>query len=178
MKLLKVLTISWLSLSCLQLQAAPYQLYLVRHAHKAAPDKTVSPTAAADPALSACGQAQAKALATLLAKVPLHQLYHTEYLRSKLTATALLSENRQLDPYPAAALSTLATLLQQRQQTALVVGHSNTVPQLVELLSQQPQVAMTEQDYGWIYQLQFDDGGFVSLTRLQLPMPAICQTHV
>lgn len=147
--------------------AAPYQLYLTRHAHKADAGK--------DPKLSACGQAQAVALATLLAPTAIKALYHTPFQRTKQTAEAMLTQGRSLYSYPAADIAALATQLQQQQQNALVVGHSNTIPQLAALLSAEPQAELTEQDYGAIYQLQFDGGRFISLTKLQLPAPAICQ---
>jgi broad specificity phosphatase PhoE len=156
-----------LILSSFQVMAAPYQLYLVRHAHKADAGK--------DPVLSACGKAQASALATLLAKVPLTKLYHTQFQRTRQTAAALETADRLLLSYQAAELKTLATKLLQQQEPALVVGHSNTVPELAALLSKQPQQPLTEQDYGGIYQLQFNERGFISLTQLQLPMPEICQ---
>ena len=156
-----------LMLGSFQLVAAPYQLYLVRHAHKADAGK--------DPLLSACGKAQASALAFLLAKTPLKNLYHTEFQRTRHTAAALETADRSLVSYQAAELKTLATKLLQQKETALVVGHSNTVPELAELLSKQPQAKLTEQDYGVIYQLQFNENGFISLTQLQLPMPEICQ---
>ncbi len=157
-----------LMLSSFQLVAAPYQLYLVRHAHKADAGK--------DPVLSACGKAQASALATLLAKTPLKKLYHTEFQRTRQTAAALETADRPLVSYQAAELKTLATKLLQQKESALVVGHSNTVPELAALLSKQPQQPLTEQDYGVIYQLQLNENGFISLTQLQLPLPEICQT--
>ncbi len=156
-----------LLLSSFVLQAAPYQLYLVRHAHKADAGK--------DPVLSACGKAQASALATLLAKVPLKTLYHTEFQRTRQTAAALETADRPLVSYQAAELKTLATQLLQQKASALVVGHSNTVPELAALLSKEPQQPLTEQDYGVIYQLQLNENGFISLTQLQLPLPEICR---
>lgn len=159
-----------LMLSSFQLVAAPYQLYLVRHAHKADSGK--------DPVLSACGNAQAAALATLLAKVPLTKLYHTQFQRTRQTAATLVAGDRSLASYPAAELKTLVTELLQQKQTALVVGHSNTVPELAELLSKQPQEPLTEQDYGVVYQLQLNEHGFISLTQLQLPMPEICDNAI
>ncbi len=167
MTIFQKVTLSALFLSSFLLQAAPYQLYLMRHAHKADVGK--------DPVLSACGQAQAAALATLLAKAPLTTLYHTEFQRTRETAAAFNGQHRSLQSYQATDIKALATKLLQQQQTALVVGHSNTVPQLAELLSKQPQTKFTEQDYGVIYQLQLNENGFISLTQLQLPMPEICR---
>lgn len=142
------------------------QLYLVRHAEKADLGK--------DPALSACGQAQARALATLLQDVHLPWLYHSGYQRTQQTAAASLSAGRQLQQYDAKDLPALAALLRSTGTNALIVGHSNTTPQLATLLSQLPAPPLQETDYGRIYQLT-RAGAHWSLQILQLPVPALCQ---
>lgn len=142
------------------------QFYLVRHAEKADQSK--------DPVLSACGQAQASALATLLQDVNLPQLYHSGYQRTLQTATASLKAGRQLQQYDAKDLPALAAQLRKSSTNALVVGHSNTTPQLATLLSQLAAPALNEHDYGRIYQLT-RAGEAWSLQILQLPLPALCQ---
>lgn len=142
------------------------QLYLVRHAEKADLSK--------DPVLSACGQAQATALATLLQDVNLPQLYHSGYQRTQQTAAASLKAGRQLQQYDAKDLTALAAQLRRTSTNALVVGHSNTTPQLATLLSQLAAPALKEDDYGRIYQLT-RAGEQWSLQILQLPLPALCQ---
>ncbi len=142
------------------------QLYLVRHAEKADASK--------DPALSACGQAQAAALATLLQGVPLPVLYHSGYQRTKQTAAASLQDGRKLQQYDVKDLPALANALQSTGENALVVGHSNTTPQLATLLSKLAAPELGEQDYGRVYQLS-RAGERWSLQILQLPQPAQCQ---
>lgn len=142
------------------------QLYLVRHAEKADLSK--------DPVLSACGEAQAKALATLLQDVNLPLLYHSGYQRTQQTAAASLKAGRQLQQYDAKDLPALAAQLRKSTINALVVGHSNTTPQLATLLSQLTAPALQDDDYGRIYQL-IRAGEQWSLQILQLPVPALCQ---
>ncbi len=142
------------------------QLYLVRHAEKADLSK--------DPALSACGEAQAKALATLLQDVNMPRLYHSGYQRTQQTAAANLKAGRQLQQYDAKDLPALAAQLRKSTANALVVGHSNTTPQLATLLSQLAAPALQESDYGRVYQLT-RAGEKWSLQILQLPLPALCQ---
>ena len=142
------------------------QFYLVRHAEKADQSK--------DPVLSACGQAQARALATLLQNVNLPQLYHSGYQRTLQTATTSLKAGRQLQQYDAKDLPALAAQLRKSTANALVVGHSNTTPQLATLLSKQVAPELGEGDYGRIYQLT-RAGAQWSLQILQLPQPAECQ---
>lgn len=153
-----------------QQQSALYQLYLVRHAEKQQVSRTES-----DPVLSECGLAQAKALATLLQQVQLPRLYHSPYQRSQQTASALLQQGRQLQQYQAAEVATLAQQLLQQQQSALVVGHSNTIPALVSLLTAREVPAMHEQQYGLIYQLNFSGRQLLTLQLLQLPPAEVCR---
>ena len=151
---------------CCSAVADNYQLFLVRHAEKAATKP--------DPELSACGQQQAKALAILLKDVALPQLFHTPYQRTTMTAQALVQPDRKLQSYDPAKLAAFATQLQQNQQSAVVVGHSNTTPELAALLSGQQISPMAETEYGVIYQLIFADQQFLALNRLQLPPVAAC----
>jgi len=142
------------------------QLYLVRHAEKADSSK--------DPQLSVCGQAQAAALATLLQHVQLPMLYHSGYQRTQQTAAASLKAGRSLQQYDAKNLPALAAQLSSSTTDALVVGHSNTTPQLATLLSKLAAPELGEQDYGRIYLLT-RAGALWSLQILQLPQPAACQ---
>ena len=151
---------------CCSAVADNYQLYLVRHAEKAATKP--------DPELSACGQQQAKALAILLKDVALPQLFHTSYQRTAMTAQALLQPDRTLQSYDPTKLAAFAAQLQQNQQSAVVVGHSNTTPELAAMLSGQHVAPMAESEYGVIYQLVFADQQLVTLNRLQLPPVAAC----
>lgn len=149
-----------------QVLANHYQLFLVRHAEKAATKP--------DPELSACGQQQAKALAILLKDVALPQLFHTPYQRTSMTAQALAQPDRRLQSYDPVKLAAFANQLKQSQQSAVVVGHSNTTPELATLLSGQQIASMAETEYGVIYQLVFADQQFVAINRLQLPPIAAC----
>jgi phosphohistidine phosphatase SixA len=149
--------------------ANTYQLFLVRHAEKA----TTSP----DPELSVCGQQQAQALATLLKDVQLPQLFHTPYQRTTKTAAALLQPGRAMQPYDPGKLAEFSKQLQQAEQSAVIVGHSNTTPELTALLSGKEITPMSEQQYGVIYQLTFQNHQLLSINKLQLPQPAICSQN-
>ncbi len=165
-RLLTVLLLSTLSLGSPASVADQIQhLYLVRHAEKADSSK--------DPQLSACGKAQAAALATLLSQLDLPKLYHSGYQRTRDTAAASLQDNRSLVAYDAKDLPALAALLTSTTTDALVVGHSNTTPQLATLLSKQPVPSLGETDYGRIYQLS-RAGGHWSVQLLQIPRPSAC----
>lgn len=139
-----------------------YTIYLVRHAEKA---KTKD-----DPSLTACGKERAKQLATMLSKAGIKKIYSSSYQRTRQTATPLAkAKNIAVQYYNPRHLPELAIQLQQRKENSLIVGHSNTTPQLVELLSKQTLNPLTENDYQHLYQVQFISGSSV-VTLLKQPL--------
>ena len=133
-------------------------VYLVRHAEKLAEGK--------DPALTACGQARADALASSLSGVKLAAVYSTPYKRTRQTAAAM-AKQQQLDitSYDPRQPEVLVKQLTTLNQSALVVGHSNTVPELVAQLSGIAIAALTEQDYDLLYQVKLTAPVSVSISR-------------
>jgi phosphohistidine phosphatase SixA len=133
-------------------------VYLVRHAEKHIADK--------DPALTACGQARAEALATSLAGVKLAAVYATPYQRTQQTAAAV-AKQQQLDitQYDPRQPEILLSQLKAQTLPVLVVGHSNTVPELVTQLSGIAMAALTEQDYDLLYQVKLTAPASVSISR-------------
>lgn len=92
-----------------------------------------------DPFLSADGQLRADELSRILQNVPLAAVYSTNYNRTRLTAQpTATAHNLDLLLYaPAEQAALLASLKQQYPgQTVLMLGHSNTVPQMLNLLTQ------------------------------------------
>jgi phosphohistidine phosphatase SixA len=159
--------IALLSVATCALHAAPPEIYLVRHAEKLK-------SADKDPVLSSCGLAQAKAMAHLI-PTPLSTIYHSGYQRTEQTAqqVALVQSAAKLQPYNASDLPALAAKILQQDSSVLVVGHSNTTPELIHLLSQLPAPQISEQDYGVIYQLKQSGQGY-SLMTYTIVQPAIC----
>ena len=133
-------------------------VYVVRHAEKHAVGK--------DPALTACGQARADALASSLAGVKLAAVYRTPYQRTQQTAAAV-AKPQQLDItlYAPRQPEIFVKQLMALNQPALVVGHSNTVPELVAQLSGIAMAALTEQDYDLLYQVKLTAPASVSISR-------------
>lgn len=159
--------ITLLGVTAWTLHAAPLEIYLVRHAEKLK-------SADKDPQLSPCGLAQAKAMAQLI-PTPLSTIYHSGYQRTQQTAqqVALVQSDAKLQPYNASDLTALAAKILQQDSTVLVVGHSNTTPELLHLLSQLPAPQISEQDYGVVYQLKQSEQGY-HLFSYAIRQPAIC----
>lgn len=142
---------------------------VVRHAEKATDDPR-------DPTLSEAGQARAAALAKALEHAGLDAAYSTQYRRTRLTAepaakAAGLKVNvRPIDGSNAATYAgDLARDLRALPagSTALVVGHSNTVPDLVQAISGQAAAPMpeTEFDRYTVITLDADGKARVSTSR-------------
>lgn len=130
-------------------------IYLVRHAEK---------QAGGDPALSEAGAARAGRLATQFAGVPLQAVYSTDTRRTRQTAGPVaVRHGLTVDLYDANDLAGLAEQLKTRGETALVVGHSNTTPELVRLLGGTAEF-MPESDYERLYRVSLPSGGTALLT--------------
>lgn len=166
-KLSALAGITLLAVPVFTLHATPVEIYLVRHAEKLK-------SADKDPKLSPCGLAQAQAMAKLI-PVPLSTIYHSSYQRTQQTAqqVALAQSEAKLQSYNASDLPALAAKILQQDSSVLVVGHSNTTPELIHLLSQLPAPQITEQDYGVVYQLK-QSGQAYSLLSYAIVQPTIC----
>lgn len=143
--------------------ADQYQLYFVRHAEKHHVGK--------DPLLTDCGTKRAEQLAKLLSKANIKAIYSTSYQRTMMTA-ALLSkaQNLPIKHYSPKTLPQLAFNLTNLKQNALIVGHSNTTPELISLLTKQDGPKIKESYYQGLWLLQMDKQQVVSMTELVQPM--------
>lgn len=140
-----------------------YTWYFVRHAEKTA-EKT-------DPVLSERGQQRAEQLAALLADSGITAIYSTSYRRTQQTAQPLSARLAiAVENYAANAPLQLIERLQQRQQSSLIVGHSNTIPALVRLAGGQAD-DLSEQQYGDIFVLEFSHGQLVGMRQLRAELP-------
>ncbi len=105
-------------------------IFLVRHAEKARAPKS----APKDPDLSAAGRRRARALALVLRDANVRAIYVTEFKRTQQTAEPLARALRiQTTIVPAKQSKALAARLKKTRGNALVVGHSNTLPEIARL---------------------------------------------
>jgi broad specificity phosphatase PhoE len=142
---------------------------VVRHAEKATDDPR-------DPGLSDAGQTRAQALAKALEQAGLDAAYSTQYRRTRLTAEPAAKAagiDVQVRPIDGGNAATYAADLARDLRalpagsTALVVGHSNTVPDLVEAISGQAAADMPETEYDryTVIILEADGGARVITSR-------------
>lgn len=116
--------------------------YLVRHAEKELKGD--------DPELSEAGYARAQALADTLRGAKLTGIYSTDTRRTRDTAAPTLAEtNLDLQLYDGRSLTDFAQQMSNKEGNFLIVGHSNTTPQLAQALGGEggePIVEATEYD--------------------------------
>ena len=127
--------------------SAPAQLpviFLVRHAERTA----ISSHVPSDTGLSAAGRKRAEALARMLKDAQITAVYTTEYKRTKETA-ATVAESLGIQPevIPGDDLRGLIAKLKTSSANVLVVGHSNTLPQIISALGVSSRVTVAESDY-------------------------------
>jgi phosphohistidine phosphatase SixA len=133
-------------------------IYLTRHAEKL--------DTGSDPSLSEAGQLRAMNIATMLQKAQINGIYSTSYNRTLETATPL-SEliSVGVQTYNPSALSDFSVSLKTLIGNTLVVGHSNTTPELVTLLGGDAGTTIDESEYDRLYQLIFNQDGSVTTVR-------------
>ena len=119
--------------------AAQSTIFLVRHAEKTAGD---------DPDLTETGRARAESLANVLKDAGITTIYTSEVKRTQQTA-APLAKSLHLDPtiIPTKDRSALLAKLQSSPGNALVVGHSNTIPELIKAVGVTEPITIADNDY-------------------------------
>ena len=119
--------------------------YLLRHAEKQTGD---------NPELTAQGQKRAGRVAKLLSLTDIQAIYSTDYQRTRQTAEPIAQvKNLPVQLYNPKSLKQFAQKLIDLNENAIIVGHSNTTPELVNLLSGQTVPAMDEGTFNLIYQV-------------------------
>jgi broad specificity phosphatase PhoE len=116
-------------------------IVIVRHAEKATNDAT-------DPDLSSAGRGRADALARILKDSGLTAIFTTEFKRTQETA-APTATSVQVTPTVVAAKDTAALVakLHQLNGNALVVGHGDTIPNLIKSLGINTPINIPDADY-------------------------------
>ncbi|HMQ45900.1 MAG TPA: phosphoglycerate mutase family protein [Saprospiraceae bacterium] len=139
-------------------------LILVRHAEKASDTE--------DPDLTEEGYIRAKRLAEMLSKLKLAAVYSTDYKRTRLTAQPVADQQGvELSIYsPEEPAAFLQQLLEKHGggETVLIVGHSNTVPEMLGLLdTTQVWPTIADTDYGNVFFARLAQMGVAEIMELR-----------
>jgi broad specificity phosphatase PhoE len=150
---------------------------LVRHAERAE-------TPAEDPGLTAAGQARASALVDVARRANVNAIITTQLLRTRNTAEPTAKALRitpEVVPSgdPRHAQKVAAAVRTHAGQTVLVVGHSNTIPAIIEALGAKDATAICEMEYDKIFVVKVSADSSASVTRTtygaRTPMDANCR---
>jgi broad specificity phosphatase PhoE len=151
--------------------AADQVIFLVRHAERAA-TPAGQPAGRAmmgdDPPLAEAGNQRAVRLAALLASAEIKHIFTTEYLRTRQTA-APLAERLNIKAVMGAAKDPEPFVQQIRKASGnvLVVGHSNTIPELIKRLGVTQAITIADTEYDNLFVLVRHDAGEPTLIRLR-----------
>ena len=144
-----------------------YKLYLVRHAEK---QSNVS----LDPALTEAGKHRSVTLAIWLDDQDIQDIWSSDYKRTRDTAQPTLARlGLELNIYDPRDLLSLSETLLSNQNNALIVGHSNTTPELARLLCDCDIEDMDESEYDRLIVISIGSSGTQVRTLMQnnLPQP-------
>jgi len=121
--------------------AAQSTIFIVRHAEKAQ-------NSGDDPDLSEAGRARAESLANLLKDAAISAIYTSDAKRTQQTA-APLAKVLHVEPATIAAKdrAALVTKIRNSSGNVLIVGHSNTIPELIKSLGITTPVTIADNDY-------------------------------
>ncbi len=126
-------------------QLAGKTIYVTRHMQKAQGD---------DPPLSSEGTAAAERVADMLADRNIAAIFATPTRRAMETAAPLSRRTGvEITAYDPRNPQAVATLVKATQGAVLVVGHSNTVHDLIGRFGGDPPPQLTEEDYGTIFMI-------------------------
>jgi broad specificity phosphatase PhoE len=116
-------------------------IFFVRHAEKAT-------TGGDDMDISEAGRGRAESLATVLKDAEITTLYTTEFKRTQQTA-APLAKALHLEPIVISSKDSAALLAKLRNSSGnvLVVGHGNTIPDLLKTLDITTPINIADNDY-------------------------------
>jgi broad specificity phosphatase PhoE len=147
-------------------------IYLVRHAEK----QTAPPN---DPPLTEAGLARAANLAGLLKPLGIKAVFTSQFLRTKETARPLaeavgatpivvdmISDRSAPGGIAERSIKALVErILEHRGEAILVVGHSNTLPLIIQGLGGGPVPEIPETEFDNLFVLTISEKGGVALVR-------------
>jgi 2,3-bisphosphoglycerate-dependent phosphoglycerate mutase len=146
-----------------QEDALPTTIIVVRHAEK-------SSEPGDDPNLSSVGKKRAKRLAQMLGSSDISAIYTSQFKRTRDTAQPLAASlditPTQLDVFD---ISTLVNRITTNNtgQKVLVVGHSNTVPDIIRALGGENPPLIDENEYDNFFVVTVYKTGKATLLRLK-----------
>lgn len=145
-------------------QSATKTIVLVRHAEKMPPVDTDK----GDPDLSAEGKARAERLAKVLKKYKPHEIFATDYKRTKQTVEPIAKmRKKEIQTYdPTKQADLVAKIMPTKTDHYLIVGHSNTIPALANLIAKKELFRnLLDTEYGVFWVIRMKNG---AVTKVEM----------
>jgi len=131
-----------------------FTIYLIRHSEKDLFSENPS-----NPPLTKCGIKRTDYLRSFFEDIDIESVYSTNYIRTKNTAMPIASlKKTRIQYYESDYPKVFSEFLLDSKQNSLVVGHSNTIPILAGLLSEEDVVPIDEKTYNRIYKVVISKG--------------------
>lgn len=161
-RLFRCLSLSLAMLAPAAALAEPSAIYLVRHAEKASVGQ--------DPELTPQGHARARTIAAILSRAGITDVFSTPTRRTRATAQPLAERiGAEVQLYEPRAPKLLVEKVKALSGPVVVVGHSNTLTDLVRLFGGAPGADIADDEYDRLYQLTPAAGGAVRTVLLSTP---------
>ncbi|HEY0004084.1 MAG TPA: phosphoglycerate mutase family protein [Pyrinomonadaceae bacterium] len=153
-------------------------VYFVRHAEKeAAPPQ--------DPALTEAGKLRSQELARILAPSGIKTILTTQFLRTKLTAEPLAKQlgitpravNIKMNPTNPRQVSEQSVreivdrIYERAGEGILVVGHTNTIPDIIKMLGGDPALSIDEKRFDDLFIVTLYGKGKAKVAHLKYGSP-------
>ena len=128
-------------------EVPPTTIYLVRHAEK-------EKDGTRDPQLNAQGIKRSNSLAEMLKGENIRSIYSTDYQRTKMTGMPLARKmDKSIEIY--SSEDEIVAILDTISENTLIIGHSNTIPRLINrLLGKEKLDDLKEDEYDKLFSLQ------------------------
>jgi phosphohistidine phosphatase SixA len=153
---------------------SPTRYYIVRHAEKAVLTKDSAGMMANNPPLSVAGEVRAFALREELKDKNIHFIYSTNTVRTLATAEPLsASRKKPIRVGYYKSIDSLVNFLKPLKGNFLVVGHSNTVDDIVNKLCGRTEVPgdLKDSDYDNLFIVEKKKGK-MTFTRKKYGYPS------
>ena len=146
--------------------AAADLVILVRHAEKA--DVAVADPHAKDPELSPAGRERAKSLESVLKDAELTAVYSTDYRRTRQTAEPVAKRfGLTVQSYDPKDVADLVGRLKATAGVVLVIGHSNTIPEVLKAFGVSEEVTIPETEFDNLFLVDRANSADPSFIRLR-----------
>lgn len=148
--------------------SAQQTIFVVRHAERADAGGGGMTTPATDPPLSVAGNERAARLAAMLRSADVRHIFSTEFVRTRQTAAPTAQAlHLEVVAVPANDPGAVIAKARQARGNVLIVGHSNTVPDLLRRLGITGEITIGDTEFDNLFAVVRPAAGQPTLVRLR-----------